>query len=80
MSGLSLVKLGEPGVAAGVEHTAVGPPGRALFLEGIEVAADRRFRHTQLAHEFVERGKAAHTDEIDQAAASLTGLHAQNLP
>ena len=77
---LALVKLCESGMAAGVEHPAVGPPGRALLLEGIEVAADRRFRHPQLAHEIVERGKAAHTDEIDQTAASLTSLHARNLP
>ena len=67
-------------MTAGIEHPAVGPTSRSLFLEGIEVAADRRFRHAQLAHEIVERGKAAHTDEIDQTAASLTGLHARNLP
>ena len=65
---------------AGVEDAAVGPTGRPLLLEGIEVAADRRLGNPQFAHEIVERGEATHADEIDQTAASLTGLHAHNLP
>ena len=80
VSRLAFVKLWESGMAAGVEDAAVGPLGRSLLLEGIEVAANRRLRHAQFAHEIVERGKAAHADEIDQTATSLTGLHARNLP
>jgi hypothetical protein len=51
-----------------------------VLLEGVEVAANGRLRHSQLADKFIERGKAANTDDVDETAASFVILHGFSLP
>jgi hypothetical protein len=77
---LAVVELGEPGHPSGVENAAVGAAGRPLFLEGVEIAADRRFGDAQLPHEFLERGKAADADQFQKSGAAVVVLHGFERP
>ena len=75
MGGLPLVKLREPGHAAGVQHPAMRPLGRALLLEGVEVATDGRLRNAQFPHEFFQRGEASNPNQVEKPAPTLVILN-----
>jgi hypothetical protein len=58
----------------------VGPLGRSLFLQGVEIPAHRRFRHAEFTDEFFQRGKAANPDDVEQPATAVLVLHGVGTP
>jgi hypothetical protein len=58
----------------------VGSLGGALILQGVEIPSHGRLRHGQFSHEFIERGKSANANDVEETAAAFVILHGFSLP